>query len=130
MKEWHFFDKVFRVWVTLLIGPATEYAKFMERVGYTGSKDWEGCSGFCVRLDPENCTGGSRATIIWLPKYETAAVVHEIVHLMVMTFTDKGVPLADPNQETMAYYVEYWFNEINRVRKRLPNGRLPKDVRH
>lgn len=135
MKEWHFFDKVYRVWVVLIIGDHEELIKFMEKIGYNDLDELEkrDSSGMSIVLCDDNNTMGNRAHIVWLKKYETACLVHELSHLVMAIFDDKGVPKGVPirneNTETFAYYQEFWFNEIQRVRRRLPNGRKPSQVR-
>lgn len=132
MKEWHFFDKLYRIWVTLCIGPLDEFYSELESVGYKniqGVKDRGLIGGYMIRITPEECTTKSNMSFIWMGGYSTACLVHEITHLVTRTFDDKGIPLSDENTEAMAYYVEYWFNEIQRVRRRYPNGRSPREAR-
>lgn len=131
MKQWHFFDKVYRVWLTFLIGEPDAFYDFMERSGY---KDMEylkqgSTAAWCIKVDHENNDMGNYCFVIWMRKFEAACLVHELTHLSMMVFDDKGVPVRNENTEAFAYYTEFWFNEINRTRRRLPNGRTPAQLR-
>lgn len=131
MKQWHFFDKVYRVWVVLLIGEPDDFYQFMEDSGY---KDMEvlkqgSTSGWCIHLNSDNNDMGNYCFIIWMRKFETACFVHELTHLTMMVFDDKGVPIRNENTEAFAYYTEFWFNEITRTKRRFPNGRDEKQLK-
>lgn len=128
MKQWHFFDKVYRVWVVLAIGDYGDFKQFLKDCTYT--EDYEdGNAGACIYLNKENTTNGNRAFIVYLSKFETACLVHELTHLAMMVFVDKGVFIGNENTEAYAYYVEFWFNEMTRVRRKLPNGRAASAAR-
>lgn len=131
MKEWHFFEKVYRVWVVFVICPPDEFKDFMNAVDFkhTDELNCENANGMCIRLNSENNTTGQNCYVVWLQEYETASLVHEIAHLVMHIFDDQGVKLSMDNTEGFAFYSEYWFNELTRVRKRLPNGRTPAQAR-
>ncbi len=122
MKQWHFFDKVYRCWVVLVTGEHDEFVQFLKDCAYT--EEYEpGNAGACIYLCDKNTTNGNRAYVIYLKKFEVACLVHELTHLVMMIFDEKGVPIHTENTEGYAYYVEFWFNEIQRVRRRYPDGR-------
>lgn len=123
VKQWHFFDKVYRVWVVVCIGPEDEFKQFLEDSTYTEPFEYSDSSGYCIHLCAENTTNGNNAYVIWMRNFETACLVHELSHLCMMVFDSKGVPVRTENTEAYAYYIEFWLNEINRTRRRLPNGR-------
>jgi hypothetical protein len=131
MKQWHFFEKVYRVWVVLAICEPDEFYAFMEQCGYKEIDDLRqgSTTAWCITLNTENNDRGNDCHIIWMRKFESACLVHELSHLVMAIFTDKGVPTRHENTEAFAYYQEFWFNEMNRVRRRLPNGRDPKIVK-
>ncbi len=124
LTQWHFFDRVYRVWVVFLIGPPEEFKRFLELSTYTETWQDPG-SGSCIMLCDENTTNGNRATIVWMKEWNLGCLVHELSHLRDMVLRDKGVD----DTEAAAYYTEYWFNEICRARKRLPGGRTATQAR-
>lgn len=131
LLEWHFFDKVYRAWVVFLIGEPEEFYEFMTKSGYKLVDDLkEGSNtGFCVQLDSSNNDMGNYCFVVWMRKFETACLVHELSHLVMMVFDSKGVPIRNENTEAFAYYQEFWFNEISRVRRRLPAGRTSQQTK-
>ena len=128
MKEWHFKEKVYRTWVVVVEGSADEFRQFLKDATYT--EEFEGGnSGACIHLNEENTTNGNDCYVIWLKKWESACFTHELVHLAMMIFDAKHVPIHIENTEGLAYYVEFWFNEITRTRRHHPAGRAAKEVR-
>jgi hypothetical protein len=130
MKEWHFFDKVYRIWVVVVISSPGEFKDFMDAACYKHVDDIEEdlSSGYCVNLNASNTTNGNYATIVWLRRKEIGCLVHELSHLVMFILSDKGVPIAIENTEAFAYYQEYWFNEITRAWRKHPTGISSKDV--
>lgn len=127
MKQWHFFDKVYRPWVVLFIGSAEEFKHEMESVGYgdVGGIKPDGAAGMCIHLNPDNNSNGNRCTVIWMPEWSTTTFVHELAHLIVFEFDRCNMDVSIDSQEPFAFLFEYWFTEITRARKRLPDGRTP-----
>ena len=132
MKQWHFFDKVYRRWVTLLICSYDDLKKDLLDLGC--SQDVMDCvvpaKGLCVELNDDNNTTGQRCTVVWMPEWETATFVHELSHLVMMCFTQTNVPISRDNTEAFAFYIEFWFNEMQRARRKFPNGNEPKDAKN
>jgi hypothetical protein len=126
MKQWHFYDKVYRRWVVLMIGSLEDLKTDLESYGYTDMEEIRHGKGMCIKLDETNNTADQRCFIVWMPEYETATLVHELSHLVIFVFDQLDIPLSLDNTEGYAFYLEYWWNEITRVRKRYPNGRPPK----
>jgi hypothetical protein len=128
MRQWNFYDRVYRRWVCLEIGSFEEFKTEIESLG--ASRDVMECivvaKGLCIELNDGNNTTGQRCTIIWMPKYETATLVHEISHLVMMCFEQVGVPISRDNTEAFAFYAEFWFGEMQRARKKYPDGKPPK----
>jgi hypothetical protein len=129
MVEWHFFDKVFRRWTVLMIGDFEKLKKDLEDFKFTNMEWIKPSKGMCIELCDENNSAGQRCNIIWMPVYETATLVHEITHLVMHTFDEMGIPISRDNTETFAFYTEFWFNEIQRARRKYPNGRSPAIAR-
>ena len=127
MKEWHFYDKVFRRWAVLHIGSLEEFKAEMKASKYTKVDELRDAKGMCVELTYEN--SDQYCCYLWLKEYESATLVHEITHLVMMQLDEVGVPISMDNTEVFAFYCEYWWTEINRVRRKYPNGRSPKDAR-
>lgn len=129
MRHWHFYEKVYRRWVVLMIGGFDEFKGELEANGFKEMDCIEDAKGMCVELLPENNEAGQNCTIIWLKEYETATLVHEISHLVMMCFTQTSVPISRDNTEAFAFYMEYWFAEIQRIRRRFPDGRTPAQAK-
>lgn len=131
MKQWHFYDKVYRMWVVLLTGEPGDFYEFMSNAGYKDMDDLKKTSttAMCVLLNVDTNDSGNYCIVVWMRKFEAACLVHELTHLTMMVFEDKGVPVRNENTETFAYYTEFWFNEITRTRRRLPGGRTPTQAR-
>lgn len=128
MKEWHFFDKVYRRWVVLFIGNVDDLIEELKISDFKEDCDWiKGAKGACIELNAENSSQNS--TIVWLKEYETSTLIHEIAHLVMMLFDQVGVPISRDNTESFSFYSEYWFTQIQRARRKYPNGNKPKDAR-
>ena len=129
LLQWHFYEKVYRRWVVLFIGPVEKFSEEIKSNGYKDDVEWfKGAKGAAVELGPHNNDKGQNATIIWLSEYETATLVHEIAHLVMMLFDQVGVPISRDNTESFSFYSEYWFTHIQRARKKYPKGNTPKDA--
>lgn len=129
MKEWHFYDKVYRRWVCLFIGDYDKFYEDLKNDGYTGLEAVEYAKGLCVELNDGNNSNNQRCTIIWMPVFETATLVHEITHLVMMQFDQVGVPISRDNTESFAFYTEYWFTEMLKARRKFPDGKPPKEAK-
>jgi hypothetical protein len=129
MIQWHFYDKVYRRWLVLMLGSLTDLKEEMKTIKYKEIDDLHDAKGMCIELGGYNNDSGQNCTIIWLKEWETATLVHEITHFVMMAFDQVGVPISRDNTESFAFYSEYWFNEIMRTRRRLPNGRTSTQAR-
>lgn len=123
MKYWHFFDKVYRRWVVLMIGPLDDFRNQLEADGFNDMDFIKMAKGMCIEMNPDNNTAGQYCNIIWMPVFETATLIHELTHMVMMQFDQVGIPISRNNTESFAFYTEYWFNEISRGRRRYPKGR-------
>lgn len=129
MVEWNFEEKIYRRWLCLMIGPFEELKAELKEIEL---EDWEElpcAAGYNIRLTPENNKNNSSYTIIWLPKFDAGILVHELAHYVMHTFDKVGVPISLENEEAFAFYIGYWWKEIDRVRRKYPNGRTGSQVR-
>lgn len=129
MKEWHFYEKVYRRWVVLMIGTLEEFRQSLTENGFDDMDSIVKAKGMCVELTEDNNTANQRCNIIWLNGYETATLIHEITHLVMNCFDETNMPIDRSNTEAFAYYTEYWFTEIQRVLRKYPNGRKPSEAK-
>lgn len=129
MIQWHFYEKVYRRWVVVMVGTLDELKDELRAIEYKEVGELYAAKGMCIELGEYNNTTGQNATIIWLREWETASLVHEIVHLVMMLFDQVQIPISRDNTESFSFYTEYWFSEIQRVRRRLPNGRSAAQAR-
>lgn len=129
MNQWHFYDKFLRRWVVLLVGPYENFINELTSYNYTEIEDVRESLGACLSLDPSNNDRGHNCMVVWMSKWDSATLVHEISHLVMHSFEECGVPISIENTETFAFYTEYWWREINYSRRKWPKGNRPKDAR-
>lgn len=131
MIEWHFWEKVTRSWVVLLIGPGKEFEAQLKDFGYKelDNMDYKGHAGAVVELTPENTNCEQNCTAVWLEEWSTATLVHELAHLVMFEFRRCNIPISLDNTETFAFYLEFWFSEITRAYRRQPKGRTSVEAR-
>ncbi len=127
MKQWHFFDKVYRRWVVLIICSFSELEEELKDCEYTELAELEEAKGMCIDLNKDNSR--QNCAMIWLAEWETATLVHEIAHLVMLCFGQCSIPISRKNGESFAFYSEYWWGQFNRARKRWPNGNSIKDAK-
>lgn len=127
MKQWHFYDKVYRRWTVLFIGTFDELKAEMEASHYNEVDQLRDAKGMCIELTYEN--SDQYCCCLWLKEYETATLIHEITHLVMMQLDEVGVPISRDNTEAFAFYAEYWWNEIQRARRKYPNGKKPSEAK-
>ena len=54
-----------------------------------------------------------RLYVIWVrDKKDFSTMVHEVYHLVLNIFEDRGIGIDGDNQEPSAYYVEKWFTVL------------------
>jgi len=127
MKEWHFEEKIYKRWVVLMICPWDELVEEMRKAKYIYVDDIQQAAGMNVRLTYDN--SDHNCTVVWMPKFNTTVLVHELVHLVMATLDKTAVPVSYENEEAFAFYLEYWFGEMNRVYRKFPEGRDAKHAR-
>lgn len=130
MKQWHFFEKIYRRWVVVFEGSEEELVEELKLSGYKEDMTWfKGANGACLELNSENNDNGNDATVVWLRKFDLPTLVHEVSHLTMMLFEQVGVPISRENTEAFSFYNEFWFTEIQKTRRKFPDGNKPKDAR-
>lgn len=129
MRQWHFYEKVYRRWLVLFVGSFEDFQKEMQNIGYDGASELYEARGMCIDLNVANNTSGQNCAVIWLREWHLADLIHETTHFVMFCFDELGIPMERNNTETFAFYTEYWFNEISRVRRRTPEGRTPSQAR-
>lgn len=128
MKQWHFYDKVFRRWTVLHVGSLDELRSEMKDAEYNERDELRDAKGMCIELTFEN--SNQYCCYLWLKEWETSTFVHELTHLVMMQLDEVGVPISRDNTETFAFYTEYWWTQMNHARKRWPNGNTPVQARN
>jgi len=73
-----------------------------------------GEAGRLVRVEPgdSKVSPDANMTIIWLRSRHIPTLAHELLHHLVLTFEEKGIPMNWDNTETMSYYLEYLIQEV------------------
>lgn len=115
--EFHFFDEVYRVYLVVMISPPKIIKKFLEDIELHDIETLllDTSSGYTIVVNSDTCKGESNLTVIWMHEWNLPCLVHELTHLTMLTFDEKGVPIRVENQETFAYYIEQWFKRITEV---------------
>jgi len=129
MKQWHFYEPVFRRWVVLLIGSLEDFKQELEASQYKELDEIHDAKGMCVELNEDTNDAGQYCTMLWLKEWETASLIHELSHMVMFQFDQVGVEISRGNTEPFAFYIEYWWTEINKVRRKYPNGRKPSQAK-
>lgn len=131
MIRWHFHDKHYRIWLLFVIGTGEELLELLEEIEYkeTSEVQIKGAKGMLLEITPENNELKNDCYVLWLPKFDTAVLLHELAHLVMFVFRRVGVPMTIDNTEPFAFYQEFWYTEITRTRRRKPLGQKPKEAR-
>lgn len=115
-KRIDMYEPVYRIALVLVIdsdferfrGWLRDDLKYTDHLGLTAG------SGYCITIDQDNSNHKGACSIIWLRNKELQVLVHELIHLTMAVFDDKGIPVRSENGEAFAYYTEYWFNRIRK----------------
>lgn len=71
--------------------------------------DWDRSVGGTATLQQVN-KETAPLFLVWTKRQnDTLTLMHELIHLIGMIFTNKGVPFNVRNDESIAYYLEHWF---------------------
>ncbi len=76
--------------------------------------------GFYFRVYPEDTNGKFDCSFIWLkdPKNHDT-ILHEVIHLVMRNFDDRGVAIRVENDEILAYYITYWFRTLKTMMRHI-----------
>lgn len=131
MIRWHIQEKAYRTWLLFCIGTREELIDLLKECEYTDIEDIaaDGASGMCIELTPENNGLGNDCFLVWLPEWNAATLVHEITHLVMFVFRRCSIPMEIENTEPFAFLSEFYWTEINRIRRRKPKGQTPAEAR-
>lgn len=127
LKQWHYFDRVYRRWIVVMIGPTEDFKAEMRTIGYPEDYIVES-NGMCINLSSKNNNAGNDALVLWLRKFDRDTLVHEIAHLVMYIFDDLGIPISLENTEAFAHYTEYWHRELQQLIKQYPKGKSSNRV--
>lgn len=110
------FDPVYRVVLSVIIDRDPESSnRWLDDAGYTGERsDPNTKEGQFYALTNDNMKDGGASQFIWLRKKDLNTLSHELLHFVMYVFNDKNVPIRYENDETFAYYFEYWFNRVRK----------------
>lgn len=133
MKQWHFFDTVYRTYVIVIQGTAAQFDKFIvDECGYTDDVrelNSDGSIGYCVELNADNNDRGNTAIVLWMKNGDLPCLVHELTHLVMFIFSDKGIPMHREATEVFAYYLEHWFIAATEAMRDSPRGHTQKYIK-
>jgi hypothetical protein len=88
-------------------------------------EDWSDCKGLRFK---EASKDGHIYYGIWLRgKADLTTLVHELLHLVYAIFIDREIKVNAANQETVAYYLAYWFDKIKPIMTSRKKNKSKKD---
>ena len=96
-KSLKFYDPVFKASVELcfgeLEGKCDAYTDTLEKITFKGKKEIRSIKYVVALRNRKDFYG----------------LLHECVHLVKAIFRDRGIPFTSKNDESIAYYMNYWF---------------------
>ena len=58
--------------------------------------------------------------VIWVRRSrDIPTVAHEVTHLVYEVFKSRGIPYSFQNQESFAYYVSFWMEQIVGIKRKV-----------
>lgn len=103
-------DDVFDMTAVLIKGGSHKNAeKLLVDMGVDSALGSEYSEGFSLHANPKMTKEGHTFGIIWWDGKLLSVLVHEIVHLVAGRFDGAGISFSIQNEETVAYYIEYWY---------------------
>jgi len=108
------YEPVFGVQVIFANGIFEQVKKRFKKYKYDES--YAKLAGSVTFLDTEEKGKKYRDYLIHIedPK-DFYCLLHEVVHLVVHIFTDRGVEYSEHNNELIAYYQTFWFKKLWRI---------------
>lgn len=81
------------------------------------------CAGGVWKITPPE--GERYIRVIWVAKQsDLDTLQHEVNHLAMSVFEDRGIPLDCGSQEPFCYYSEFWFKSLRALLR--TNGKSSK----
>lgn len=117
MQRFLFSEKTFQAYLNLFINCSQEEleAYWRKNLGdnklkLVQDKKLNGCH-FLLEKD------GDLRRVIWVEKFDwsvrsQATLAHELIHFVWAVLADKDTPVVRDNEETFAYYFDYFYTEI------------------
>lgn len=68
--------------------------------------------GFTMHIAPEDHKKRMTFYVLHYNGISVTDLAHEVVHLVMYTFEDRGVPISQENDEIFAYHVSFWMQTI------------------
>ena len=62
---------------------------------------------------------------IWVGNNDPSILAHEVFHLVMDIFSDRGIITDDDHQEAFAYYLQYW---VDMLRKEMSRKKRNKEA--
>lgn len=86
---------------------------FIEHLNKKYSIDIEDDYTDCLGVTMQANTKDRTYYIIWVKHLnDTQTLVHETLHLVYKILDDRGILLDNDNNETVAYYLSFWFQKL------------------
>ncbi len=116
MKHFVFEEKTFHAYLNLCISSQEELQTYWRKklgdnkLNLVQTKSLDGCH---VVLEKD----GELRRIIWVKNFDwsvrsQATLAHELIHFVWSVLEDKQIPVSRDNEETFAYYFDYFYTEI------------------
>jgi hypothetical protein len=108
-------DKILRTTLILMCGGTKDDAikELKDNVGVREVELPESATkAFYYDIRPEETDKKFDCSFMWLPYYDWPMIVHETIHLVARNFNRVGISMEWPNDEPVAYFMEYWTREI------------------
>ena len=91
----------------VIIGTPEEATKEISKFKTLG--DWSDLSVLGKFIPAPNGEG-----FIYMHKYDTAVLIHEILHFTTHLLNNRGIEISYKNDEVMAYMIEYIYSEYKK----------------
>ena len=86
---------------------------FIEHLSKKYNIDIEDDYSDCLGVTMQANTNERTYYILWVKHLDdTQTLVHETLHLIYKILDDRGIVLGNNNNETVAYYLSFWFQKL------------------
>ena len=94
-----------------LDGTYEDYRKKLESLGVNRPKHEPSASDNLIYGESGSDENGNYFIYV-KDQSDLGTIHHEVIHLIFRVLGSKGIPINIENEETFAYYSEYWFKKI------------------